>query len=77
MSADNIIYVKKIRGKWWVWHDSASNDKPKPKAYFISNGKKKYYNQYEKSFESEGEALEYAFDLEEEIGYVEYNVCKL
>lgn len=31
MSADNLIFVKKINGKWWVWMTFASNIKRQPR----------------------------------------------
>jgi len=64
MSADNVIYVKQYRNKWKVWHDFMSNDNPKP-------------TKIAKSFDNFGDAVRYAFDLEKEIGYVEYGVAEL
>ena len=65
MSADNVIYIKKV-GKvkevWLVWHDFASNDEPKPSGYTL------------KRFDDENSAEDYAFELEEELGYVEYGI---
>jgi len=65
MSADNIIYIKKKGKHWHVWHDFASNDDPQP------------YGRYYRKFKDKYKAMDYAFDLKEEIGYVEYGVEKL
>ena len=63
MSADNIVYVKKRYGKWWVWHDSASVN-PNPKFSFPKP----------KKFIEKSDAYDYAFELVKKIGYVEYGV---
>lgn len=62
MSADNVIYIKEIDNKFWVWHDFASNDNPKPEGYTV------------KTFINKDFAEDYAYELEDEIGYVEYGV---
>ena len=62
MSADNIIYIQKIKCRYWVWEDSASNDNPKP------NKKRDI------SFPKLQLADIYASGLEMGIGYVEYGI---
>ena len=62
MSADNVIYIKEVDNKYWVWHDFASNDNPKPEGYTL------------KTFVNKDFAEDYAYELEDEIGYVEYGV---
>lgn len=62
MSADNIIYVKKIKSKWWVWHGFVSDDSMKPAMD-------------SKNFTRKSKALLYAHKLHEKIAYVEYGVC--
>ena len=65
MSADNIIYVWKEDDYFHVWEQSASVDLDYEHGY-------KY-----KKFKTRAEALEYAHDICNEIGYVEYNVCEI
>jgi len=53
MSADNLIYLKKSRNKFFVWGSSASND--------FDNGK---VPKHAKKFDSFNEAMDYANELE-------------
>lgn len=62
MSADNVIYIQKKKNKYIVWHDFASNEDPRP------------YKNNSKKFNNKDSAENYAFELEEEIGYVEYGI---
>jgi hypothetical protein len=63
MSADNIIYVKRSKNAWKVWHQSAST---KPRA----NKDCKVYKKFDKAMDS-------AIKLEEKVGYVEYGITIL
>lgn len=63
MSADNIIYVKKIKDEFNIWEQSASVDAE-------PNGRTL------KKYTDELEAYKYAFDLQED-WQTEYGVCKL
>lgn len=63
MSADNIIYVKQEDDdKWVVWHDSASNEEPRP-------------HDDDPRFDDKSQALMAAAELLEDIGYVEYGIA--
>ena len=76
MSADNVIYVKKIKkvwitkgkksidSEWWVWEDFASNDNPMP----FKNGK---------HFVTEEEAMQYAKEYYDKQDVVEYGIVPL
>lgn len=63
MSADNIIYVKKIKSKWWVWES------------FVSDEESSKPNRNAKFFKTKSEALSFAHKLQKKIAYVEYGVC--
>ena len=62
MSADNVIFVQKIKGKWCVWMDFASYE-PNP-----INAKK---------FDTEEEAMIYARKFYDNEGIVEYGITPL
>lgn len=65
MSADNIIYVKfnqKLR-LWEVWHDFASNPKPKYKKGYCNT-----------RWETKNEAIACAVGIEKGMDYVEYGI---
>ena len=61
MSADNVIYVGKIGEEWTVWHDSASNEQPKPDKNAVKAA-------------NQEEAMQKACELMQEVGYVEYGI---
>ena len=65
MSADNIIYIKKIMDLWWVWEQSASVD-----TYDFEEIKNSFYS---KSFKDELKAYRHALERNYG-GYVEYGV---
>jgi hypothetical protein len=60
MSADNYIGIKKRGLNWWVWWGFASEDRP--------NYRKA------KQFETREKAVDYAIELEKELGFVEYGI---
>ena len=60
MSADNYIGIRKRGLNWWVWHGFAS-------------GAKTDYRKA-KQFETREQAVDYAIELEKELGYVEYGI---
>ena len=67
MSADNVVYLKKMKNGWNVWCDYMSNDNPWPR-----NDR-----EFSKIFCRKADALEYASNIAKIIGYVEYGVCEL
>jgi len=64
MSADNVIYIRKIDDMWCVWHDSASNDEPKYEKDDV----------WSDEFKHRWEAVDFAMEMESDIGYVEYGI---
>lgn len=70
VGVDNIIYIVKRNHRWHVWLDSTSNNFDPKKlnhAYFMDKI----------HFRTKEDAILYAFDLKETIGYVEYGVSVL
>jgi len=65
MSADNVIYIRNIDNKWWVWESCLSANQFEP------DKKKDIY------FETEKEAEKYAIKLFDNINYVEYGIVML
>jgi hypothetical protein len=64
MSADNMIYVQKRGDRWWVWMGFASDERNAP-------------SRRAANFETEGEAMKYAFTWYAEEAVVEYGVIPL
>ena len=60
MSADNYIGIMKRGMNWWVWWGFASEDR-----ISYRNGKQ---------FETREKAVDYAINLEKELGIVEYGI---
>jgi len=63
MSADNIIYIQKIKNRHWVWEQSASVPH-NPQGRTL------------KKFNKKTEAYDYAFELQKD-WQTEYGICKL
>ncbi len=64
MSGDNIIFVQKRIGFWYVWHQQ-NPEIPE------------FIREHTSVFGSRADALLGAHDLQRQIGYVEYGVSEL
>ena len=78
MSADNGIYLHKFRKGWGVIHTQAIDN------IYWNAGNKKYnyrilYDVFKRAkiFKLRGDALNYALDLNKEIGYTEYGISEV
>ena len=66
MSADNMIYIKEVKGRWYVWMGFASDSKkPKPS------------KKHDASFETIEEARAYAQGWYRAEWVVEYGIIEL
>ena len=77
MSADNGIYLHKFRKGWAVAHLQAIDN-----IYWHAKGKYNYRILNEmfknaKIFKDRSEALNFALDLNKEIGYTEYGISEV
>jgi hypothetical protein len=64
MSSDNAIFIQQWEGEWFVWHGSLSADYYEPASF-------------DHGFPTEREALDFADDWLQEIGYVEGGIIQI